>query len=214
MCPSAVDATDGGLYKISTAGSQLAFAHYFSNATEPIVDRSGILHAGAYEANIAGYSTWTARGAHNWDVQSSTLPSQLRFNSVPTVDVQGKVYITAGSDLLCIDGATGSVVSSFTVPGRLFTTQPVISNDGSLYVATDLGIVYAFRDLTGGILVNTNLATATSQRHRTSDVCRSGPTDRDERPVGDIHCHVRGGQWLHRAGTANADVKCGWSDIL
>jgi len=87
-----------------------------------------------------------AEGAHSWEVDAdgSTLPD---FSTVPSVDAVGTVYVGTTTGVAAYRG-DGTPVWSYAT-GDTITTQPVISNNGALYVGSASGKVYAFQGGSG-----------------------------------------------------------------
>lgn len=80
------------------------------------------------------------RGSGVWDV-SLTLPE--KFTSLPTADADGKIFIGARTQMLCLRQSDGGVMWSQAVSAPV-TTQPAISRGGVVYVGTSDGKIYAF----------------------------------------------------------------------
>ena len=86
--------------------------------------------------------TLTFNGTHGWAI---SLPgSQERFTSLPTSDDGGNIFVGSNLGIYSLRSGDGSVRWRSGVNG-VVTTQPAIASDGSLYVGTSTGQVYAFR---------------------------------------------------------------------
>lgn len=192
MCEGDVYQAGGGLYKLDkTTGTTLAFYGYSRGASELVIDKNQIIHAG-FEAfggifYLGSYDTWdgklnhlsgnwmdyttgraslfpdgsstirpgyssglnntiAAEGAHSWEVDAdgSTIPD---FSSVPSVDAVGTVYVGNTTGVIAYRN-DGSAAWSYSTADTI-TTQPVISNNGALYVGSSSGNVYAFQVIAG-----------------------------------------------------------------
>jgi hypothetical protein len=119
-----------------------------------------LLRNGDILKRSAGFPTavLSRRGITNWDVNVGGL------SRVPTSDDQGTIYVSPVNNQLKALRPDGSTLSTYQMANG-FTVQPVISNDGTLYVTSGfLSTLYAFRDgplTTGTISVSTNLSNAT-----------------------------------------------------
>jgi outer membrane protein assembly factor BamB len=92
-----------------------------------------------------GYSFSTTqrlsfRGSYSWTV---TLPPADRTPPPPSVDGDGQILVGNGSELLAVDPVDGSVRWAVTVASRI-TTQPVIPQNGVIYVGSIDGSIYRF----------------------------------------------------------------------
>jgi hypothetical protein len=89
----------------------------------------------------------TEQGIHGWD---QSLPLPERFSSLPTADAASKIFIGSTAALYCLSSVDGSTLWRFPVSASI-TTQPVVSNNGAVYIGTSDGKIYAFAGAGGAI---------------------------------------------------------------
>jgi outer membrane protein assembly factor BamB len=119
-----------------------------------LLSNGDVLKRSTYQPSVL-----SRRGLISWDVDVGVL------NTVPASDHEGKIFINSVSSQLKVLAPDGSTLSTYQLPNGLMTQQPVISGDGTLYVANVFGSkLFAFRDTpltTGTITAVTNLSNAT-----------------------------------------------------
>jgi outer membrane protein assembly factor BamB len=117
--------------------------------------RAALLPDGVSTVRI-GYSfgaedDLVAEGANSWIIyaDSQSIPF---FTSVPATDAQGTIYVSTAVGIDAQNPIDGSSIWSFTTGDRI-TTQPAIASDGTLYVGSDKGNVYAFSSIPEKVLI-------------------------------------------------------------
>jgi|GEM_PF-6021298 len=87
-------------------------------------------------------SILSCQGVHNWNIELPN-PYAEQFASLPTADAAGKIFIGSTSALYCLTPIDGSVIWRFQLNAGI-NTQPVVSNNGNVYIGANDGKVYAF----------------------------------------------------------------------
>jgi hypothetical protein len=83
-----------------------------------------------------------ATGAYVWTVYGDGSPNPS-FTSIPTVDPNGSVIVGTATGIAALSQSNGSFLWTYAT-GTPITTQPAITANGSMYVGSTSGTLYAF----------------------------------------------------------------------
>ncbi len=89
--------------------------------------------------------------ASNWTYQTDDDPNQSGFYGVigfPVVDNKGTTYVGAVDYNVYALDKSGNVKWSYLTGGRISEASPALGADGTLYITSDDGYLYAFADTT------------------------------------------------------------------